>query len=77
VLHTEAARSNADLPLSPEFDPCHLTDLYPRVLDACALLPDLEILAGGDETEIGEKVRKKKEKFGWGGGKNPLRSPSL
>uniref|UniRef100_A0A4W5LVF6 ABC-type glutathione-S-conjugate transporter n=1 Tax=Hucho hucho TaxID=62062 RepID=A0A4W5LVF6_9TELE len=28
---------------------------YQRVLDACALLPDLEILHAGDSTEIGEK----------------------
>ncbi|KAL4216369.1 hypothetical protein ACF0H5_024096 [Mactra antiquata] len=28
---------------------------YNKVLDACALKPDLEILAGGDMTEIGEK----------------------
>uniref|UniRef100_A0AAY4E5D3 Uncharacterized protein n=1 Tax=Denticeps clupeoides TaxID=299321 RepID=A0AAY4E5D3_9TELE len=28
---------------------------YQNVLDACALRPDLELLAGGDETEIGEK----------------------
>ncbi|XP_053387287.1 multidrug resistance-associated protein 1-like [Mercenaria mercenaria] len=28
---------------------------YRRVIDACALLPDLQILAGGDMTEIGEK----------------------
>ncbi|XP_036402430.1 canalicular multispecific organic anion transporter 1-like [Megalops cyprinoides] len=28
---------------------------YHRVLDACALRPDLELLPGGDETEIGEK----------------------
>ncbi|XP_053473507.1 multidrug resistance-associated protein 1 isoform X2 [Ictalurus furcatus] len=28
---------------------------YRRVLEACALLPDLEILPGGDDTEIGEK----------------------
>ncbi|KAI5097098.1 multidrug resistance-associated protein 1-like isoform X2, partial [Silurus meridionalis] len=28
---------------------------YQKVLEACALLPDLEILPGGDETEIGEK----------------------
>ncbi|XP_066498772.1 multidrug resistance-associated protein 1 [Hoplias malabaricus] len=28
---------------------------YQRVLEACALLPDLEILPGGDATEIGEK----------------------
>lgn len=28
---------------------------YKRVLEACALLPDLEILPSGDRTEIGEK----------------------
>lgn len=32
-------------------------DRYDRVLAACALLPDLEILPAGDETEIGERVR--------------------
>ncbi len=29
---------------------------YQKVLEACALLPDLEILPTGDNTEIGEKV---------------------
>ena len=29
---------------------------YDKILDACALKPDLEILPGGDMTEIGEKV---------------------
>ena len=29
---------------------------YSKVLSTCALLPDLEILQGGDMTEIGEKV---------------------
>jgi len=28
---------------------------YQEVLEACALLPDLEVLPGGDQTEIGEK----------------------
>ena len=28
---------------------------YQKVIDACALLPDLEMLSAGDETEIGEK----------------------
>ncbi|XP_041117373.1 canalicular multispecific organic anion transporter 1 isoform X3 [Polyodon spathula] len=28
---------------------------YQRVLEACALLPDLALLPGGDQTEIGEK----------------------
>ena len=30
---------------------------YHRVMEACALLPDLEILPAGDSTEIGEKVQ--------------------
>ena len=29
---------------------------YQQVLEACALLPDLEVLPGGDMAEIGEKV---------------------
>nr|CAD7428323.1 unnamed protein product [Timema monikensis] len=33
------------------------TALYDRVIEACALKSDLEILPGGDQTEIGEKVR--------------------
>ncbi|KAK7093989.1 hypothetical protein V1264_007667 [Littorina saxatilis] len=28
---------------------------YQKVLDACALTPDLDVLPGGDQTEIGEK----------------------
>ena len=31
---------------------------YLKVLEACALGPDLEILPGRDETEIGEKVHR-------------------
>ena len=29
---------------------------YDRILEACALKPDLQILPGGDKIEIGEKV---------------------
>lgn len=29
---------------------------YMDVIEACGLKPDLEILPGGDQTEIGEKV---------------------
>lgn len=29
--------------------------LYDRVIQACALKPDLEMLPAGDQTEIGEK----------------------
>ena len=29
---------------------------YQKIIDACALQPDLDILPGGDSTEIGEKV---------------------
>jgi len=37
---------------SKHFDKEH----YNRVIDACALRPDLEILPAGDKTEIGERV---------------------
>lgn len=30
---------------------------YQKVIDACALKHDLEILPGGDQTEIGERVK--------------------
>ncbi|XP_017339262.2 ATP-binding cassette sub-family C member 3 isoform X2 [Ictalurus punctatus] len=33
----------------------YVEEKYRRVMDACALTPDLEILPGGDQTEIGEK----------------------
>ena len=29
---------------------------YQKVIEACALTPDLDILPGGDQTEIGERV---------------------
>ena len=29
--------------------------LYKKVIESCALIPDLQILQGGDQTEIGEK----------------------
>ena len=35
--------------------------LYGNTLSACTLEPDLDILPAGDATEIGEKVREKKE----------------
>lgn len=30
---------------------------FQEVIQSCALVPDLELLPGGDLTEIGEKVR--------------------
>ena len=38
------------------FNHRYIESYYKRVLDACALTPDLKILPGGDMTEIGEKV---------------------
>lgn len=35
---------------------------YNSVLEACALTPDLQVLPGGDMTEIGEKVQKHRER---------------
>ena len=37
------------------------TALYNSVIDCCALGPDLEVLPGGDLTEIGEKVSEQVE----------------
>lgn len=31
------------------------SEKYDKIIEACALRPDLEILTSGDETEIGEK----------------------
>lgn len=36
----------------------YIEEKYRRVLDACALTPDLDVLPGGDQTEIGEKVQR-------------------
>ena len=30
-------------------------DFYQKAIEACQLLPDLEILPDGDETQVGEK----------------------
>lgn len=37
--------------------------LYDKIIEACALVADLNILPGGDETEIGEKVRSNRPKY--------------
>lgn len=37
--------------------------LYRRVIHACALNPDIAILPAGDQTEIGEKVKKRFKHF--------------
>lgn len=39
------------------FGKSYMETKYIKVIEACALLPDLSILAGGDMTEIGEKVQ--------------------
>lgn len=41
-----------NITFTKEFD----QNLYDSVIDCCALKPDLEMLPGGDKTEIGEKV---------------------
>ncbi|KAF7705073.1 hypothetical protein HF521_020359 [Silurus meridionalis] len=46
---------NATLRDNILFGKPYVEDKYRRVLDACALTPDLEVLPGGDQTEIGEK----------------------
>ena len=49
-IQNATVRSN--IVFGHEFD----QERYDAVLEACALLPDLEILTAGDQTEIGEKV---------------------
>ena len=46
---------NATLKNNILFGKTYDKDRYENILDACALRPDLDILPGGDETEIGEK----------------------
>ena len=50
-IQNATVRSN--ILFGKEFD----QEKYDAVLEACALLPDFEILPAGDQTEIGEKVR--------------------
>ena len=54
-LPQQAWMQNATLRDNILFGEKYEKKFYNLVLDACALRPDLEILAGGDETEIGEK----------------------
>ena len=47
---------NATLESNVLFGKSYNPKKYDRVIDACALRSDLEVLPGGDLTEIGEKV---------------------
>ena len=47
---------NATLRKNVLFNKPYESKSYKEAIEACALLPDLEILPGGDQTEIGEKV---------------------
>lgn len=47
---------NATLKENILFGAKETNKVYNNILEACALKPDLEILPGGDLTEIGEKV---------------------
>ena len=51
----EAWIQNTSLRDNITFGKRYNSDLYRRVVDACALRTDLELLPGGDQTEIGEK----------------------
>lgn len=50
---------NATLRDNILFGSPHEERRFQEVIQACALAPDLELLPGGDLTEIGEKVRLK------------------
>ena len=51
----QAWLQNATLKYNITFGKKINKELYERVLEACALLTDLEMLPGGDQIEIGEK----------------------
>ena len=51
----QAWMKNATLRENILFGKSHKKGLYNRVLAACSLLPDLQVLPVGDQTEIGEK----------------------
>ena len=46
---------NASLRYNITFGKAYKDSVYHKVIDSCALKPDLDILPGGDNTEIGEK----------------------
>lgn len=54
-LQQQAWIQNATLRDNILFGKPYDKDRYEKILEACALKTDLEILPGGDETEIGEK----------------------
>ena len=51
----QAWMQNASLQYNITFGRRYNENMYNKVLDACALRPDLDILPNGDSTEIGEK----------------------
>ena len=53
----QACIMNATLKENILFGQSFVKNRYDDIIDACALRPDLKVLSGGDETEIGEKVR--------------------
>ena len=53
----EAWIQNATIKENILFGSPYVKQKYKKVLEACQLLHDLDILPGGDMTEIGEKVK--------------------
>ena len=51
----QAWMQNATLQDNITFGKRFRKDLYKKVLESCAMIPDLEMLPAGDKTEIGEK----------------------
>ena len=51
----QAWLQNATLQYNITFGKKFNKKLYDRVLEGCALIPDIEMLPGGDQIEIGEK----------------------
>ena len=52
----QAWMQNASIEENILFGHDKILSTYEKTIEACALVPDLEILPGNDQCEIGEKV---------------------
>ncbi|KAL4518770.1 hypothetical protein Ndes2437B_g00851 [Nannochloris sp. 'desiccata'] len=55
TLHSSSTATSFSQSTSSSTSPAQSTSRYHKVLEACALLPDIDMLPAGDATEIGEK----------------------
>ncbi|KAL4546232.1 hypothetical protein Ndes2526B_g05321 [Nannochloris sp. 'desiccata'] len=55
TLHSSSTATSFSQSTSSSTSPAQSRSRYHKVLEACALLPDIDMLPAGDATEIGEK----------------------